>query len=290
MRRFFLQSLLLHGIALMLLFSWEIPQAGKITPRNIIQVSLIEKGEDETPPPKAEKAAEKAKEKKTIVKKDPAPPSKPNENEKESWKGVSKEERPQKEENPPKEQEPRTEPDFQPNKSGPLPDLTTAGPSQPSVSPAGETAKGTGKEEKKPGSHEGGGAFLEVSLNPGPGKEGIASGGGEKQARVFGGEGGNLASKPTGSALSAVDPVLLQIMRRIEEAKRYPRAARRMGIEGKTVVRFKLKPGGQVEAVEVAESSGSDILDKASVETVREAAPLPYKEGWLKVGIVFKIL
>ena len=76
----------------------------------------------------------------------------------------------------------------------------------------------------------------------------------------------------------------------IEEAKRYPRAARRMGIEGKTVVRFKLKPGGQVEAVEVAESSGSDILDKASVETVREAAPLPYKEGWLKVGIVFKIL
>ena len=131
---------------------------------------------------------------------------------------------------------------------------------------------------------------MEVSLNPGPGKEGIASGGGEKQARVLGGEGGNSERKPTGSALSAVDPVLLQIMRRIETAKRYPRVARRMGIEGKTVVRFKLKPGGQVEAVEVAESSGSDILDKASVETVREAAPLPYKEGWLKVGIVFKIL
>jgi protein TonB len=87
-----------------------------------------------------------------------------------------------------------------------------------------------------------------------------------------------------------VDPILLKIMRRIEEAKRYPMAARRMGIEGKTVVRFKLKPGGQVEAVEVAESSGSDILDKASVETIRGAAPLPYKEGWLKVGIVFKIL
>jgi protein TonB len=79
-------------------------------------------------------------------------------------------------------------------------------------------------------------------------------------------------------------------MRRIEEAKRYPRAARRMGIEGKTVVRFKLKPGGQLEAAEIAESSGSDILDHASLQTVREAAPLPYKEGWLKVGIVFKIL
>ena len=82
MRRFFLQSLLLHGIALMLLFSWEIPQAGKITPRNIIQVSLIEKGEDETPPPKAEKAAEKPKAEKRIVKRDPAPPLDRTENEK----------------------------------------------------------------------------------------------------------------------------------------------------------------------------------------------------------------
>ena len=290
MRRFFLQSLLLHGIALMLLFSWEIPQAGKITPRNIIQVSLIEKGEDETPPPKAEKAAEKPKAEKRIVKRDPAPPLDLNGTKKEIRKETAKEEPPPKEENPQKEQAPRTEPDFQTNKSEPLPDPYPAGPPQSPGNPAGETAKGTAKEEKEPGSHEGGVAFLEVSLNPGPRKEGIAGGGGEKQARVLGGEGGNSGSKPPGSFLSAVDPVLLQIMRRIEEAKRYPRAARRMGIEGKTVVRFKLKPGGQVEAVEVAESSGSDILDKASVETVREAAPLPYKEGWLKVGIVFKIL
>jgi protein TonB len=227
---------------------------------------------------------EKPTAEKRIVKKEPAPPLKPKEIKKE----IPKE--PPKEEPPPKVQVPQPEPDFQPDKSEPTPDSPAAGAAQPSGKGAGETAKGTGKEEKEPGSHEGGVAFLEVSLNPGPRKEGIAGGGGEKQARVLGGEGGNSGSKPTGSSLSAVDPVLLQIMRRIEEAKRYPEAARRMGIEGKTVVRFKLKPGGQVEAVEVAESSGSDILDKASVETVREAAPLPYKEGWLKVGIVFKIL
>jgi protein TonB len=63
-----------------------------------------------------------------------------------------------------------------------------------------------------------------------------------------------------------------------------------MGIEGTAVVRFKLKPEGGVEAVELVDSSGSAILDKASLETVRAAAPFPYKEGWLKVGIVFKIL
>ena len=134
--------------------------------------------------------------------------------------------------------------------------------------------RGWGRKRRNQRLLEGGEVFLAVSLNPGAGKEGIPGGGGEQQARVLGGDGGTSERKPTGPSLSAVDPILLKIMRRIEEAKRYPKAARRMGIEGKTVVRFKLKPGGQVEAVEVAESSGSDILDKASVETVREAAPL----------------
>jgi len=40
----------------------------------------------------------------------------------------------------------------------------------------------------------------------------------------------------------------------------------------------------------VVGSSGSDILDQASLETVQRAVPLPYKEGWLRVVIVFKIL
>ena len=62
-----------------------------------------------------------------------------------------------------------------------------------------------------------------------------------------------------------------------------------MGIEGTAVVRFRLRPEGRVEAVEIVDSSGSEILDKASLETVHAAAPFPYKAGWLKVGIVFKI-
>ena len=284
MRHFFFLSLFLHGIVLMLLFSWEIPEAGKLPARNIIRVSLIEKGEDETPPPKAEKATEKPKVEKRIAKKDPPPLSEPKETAKEIGEEDSKEEKIQ------KEKEIRPEPDSQSNKSALFPNPLPAGFPQPSGSQAVEASAGTGEEKKKPDSGEGGGPFLGVSLNPGAGKAGIPGVGGEKQTSVLRGDGGNSERNPTGPSLGAGDPVLLQIMRRIEEAKRYPRVARRMGIEGKTVVRFKLKPGGQVEAVEVAESSGSDILDKASVETVREAAPLPYKEGWLKVGIVFKIL
>ncbi|MBI5967504.1 MAG: energy transducer TonB [Deltaproteobacteria bacterium] len=92
------------------------------------------------------------------------------------------------------------------------------------------------------------------------------------------------------SSSQEIDPILLEIIRKIESAKRYPKIARKMGIEGTAVVRFKLQPKGQIETVEIVESSGSEILDKASIETVRDAAPFPYKEGWLKVGIVFKIL
>jgi len=117
-------------------------------------------------------------------------------------------------------------------------------------------------------------ASLRGGSNPGPVK----------------GEGsfGQMAKVRTSS--KEIDPTLLLIMRKIEAAKRYPKVARKMGIEGTAVVRFKLKPEGKVEAVEIVESSGSEILDKASLETVLDAAPLPYKEGWLKVGIVFKIL
>jgi protein TonB len=85
------------------------------------------------------------------------------------------------------------------------------------------------------------------------------------------------------------DPVLSLILRKLETAKRYPRMARKLGVEGTAVVRFRLKPEGGVEAVGIVDSSGSELLDKASLETVQAAAPFPYKEGWLKVGIVFKI-
>jgi len=284
MRRFFFLSLFLHGVMLMLLFSWEVPLAGKITPRNIIQVSLIEKGEDPPPPPKAEKAAEKPKAEKKAVKREPEPPPEPKEIKRE----IPKE--PPQEEPPPRKQAPQAEPDFQTARNEPVSGPSAAGSAQPLGKPMGEAARGAGKDETQPAGQDGEGAFRVVSLDPGPGKEAVAGGGEEKSAKAPGGEGGTLAGKPAGSHLADGDSVLSQIIRRIEAAKRYPRTARRMGIEGTTVVRFKLKPGGQVETVEVVESSGSDILDEASLKTVREAAPLPYKEGWLKVGIAFKIL
>jgi TonB family protein len=73
----------------------------------------------------------------------------------------------------------------------------------------------------------------------------------------------------------------------IERSKSYPRMARERGIQGVVHVRFKLRPTGDVETVEIVKSSGYDILDTASVRTVYRAAPLPYVNGWVEVPMAY---
>jgi protein TonB len=77
------------------------------------------------------------------------------------------------------------------------------------------------------------------------------------------------------------------IVSSIERVKSYPRMARERGIQGVVQVRFKLRPTGDVEAVEIVKSSGYDILDDASIRTVYRAAPLPYVNGWVAVPIAY---
>jgi len=73
----------------------------------------------------------------------------------------------------------------------------------------------------------------------------------------------------------------------IERTKNYPRLARERGIQGVTLVRFKLKPSGDVESTEILKSSGSEILDAASIRTVYNAAPMPYVHGWIEVPMAY---
>lgn len=48
----------------------------------------------------------------------------------------------------------------------------------------------------------------------------------------------------------------------------YPPAARRRGIEGEVVRRVLVSAEGRPQAVEIARSSGSDLLDEATRETI----------------------
>lgn len=49
---------------------------------------------------------------------------------------------------------------------------------------------------------------------------------------------------------------------------KYPEAARRKNIEGKVILSFVVNKTGQVEKVEIARSSGNDLLDNEAVRVI----------------------
>jgi protein TonB len=83
----------------------------------------------------------------------------------------------------------------------------------------------------------------------------------------------------------------------IERHKFYPARARRRGLEGQVLVRFRINADGQVEAISLAESCGSGLLDRAALRTIErlgKLAPLPPALGlshWdLMVPIEYRLL
>ncbi|MEK6689791.1 MAG: energy transducer TonB [Nitrospirota bacterium] len=83
--------------------------------------------------------------------------------------------------------------------------------------------------------------------------------------------------------------LIREIRESIENAKVYPWLARKKGIEGKVVLRFRVMQDGMVKEIELVESSGFEILDKVSVETIKRSAPLPYINGWIEIPLVFRL-
>lgn len=78
----------------------------------------------------------------------------------------------------------------------------------------------------------------------------------------------------------APDPALedgyrTRIRQAVDEHKHYPRMARRLELEGRVVVAFTVEADGRLAGVRVVESSGSELLDEAALEAVRQAAPFP---------------
>lgn len=66
-----------------------------------------------------------------------------------------------------------------------------------------------------------------------------------------------------------------KVYAKLRRSLRYPSEARRKRIRGEVHVRFTVSRSGSVGSVRLARSSGSPILDKAALETVRRAAPFP---------------
>ena len=62
-------------------------------------------------------------------------------------------------------------------------------------------------------------------------------------------------------------------------APEYPRAARRLHLQGKVIVRVLVSAAGTAERVGVAQSSGAEMLDKAALDAVREWTFVPARQG-----------
>ena len=78
-------------------------------------------------------------------------------------------------------------------------------------------------------------------------------------------------------------------------APAYPPLSRRVGEEGKVVLRVSINAQGSADNVEIKASSGSQRLDEAAQKTVRNWKFIPAKRGdtavqsWVLVPIIFKL-
>jgi periplasmic protein TonB len=75
----------------------------------------------------------------------------------------------------------------------------------------------------------------------------------------------------------------------------YPALSKRMGEEGKVVLRVSVNPQGSADSVDIKTSSGSPRLDESAQKTVRNWKFVPAKRGdtpvqsWVLVPIIFKL-
>jgi protein TonB len=75
----------------------------------------------------------------------------------------------------------------------------------------------------------------------------------------------------------------------------YPPLSRRMGEEGKVILRVSVNPQGGADQVEIRTGSGSQRLDESAVNTVKHWKFVPAKRGdtavqsWVLVPIAFKL-
>ena len=78
-------------------------------------------------------------------------------------------------------------------------------------------------------------------------------------------------------------------------APAYPSLARRMGEQGKVLLRVRVNAGGQAEDVQVKTGSGHPRLDDAALSTVKQWRFVPARQGdqpvaaWVLVPIVYRL-
>jgi TonB family protein len=93
-----------------------------------------------------------------------------------------------------------------------------------------------------------------------------------------------------GNSGNALSPGIMELIgSAIERVKTYPVMARKRGIEGTVHVSFVISPEGSPQDITVMKSSGFSILDRATVQVVKKAAPYPVVASRIEVPIAYKL-
>jgi len=94
-----------------------------------------------------------------------------------------------------------------------------------------------------------------------------------------GGHGAEHSGEPREKVVVDVDALTERYKREVEplfeDAKRYPRSARRAGLEGAALVDVHIDADGTIVEVELARSSGFELLDRAALDSARSVGKLP---------------
>jgi protein TonB len=85
--------------------------------------------------------------------------------------------------------------------------------------------------------------------------------------------------------LNTTDPQYVtyfgSIKRSIEVEWQYPEMALRYGLQGKLLLQFAILNNGELESVQVRQSSGSHVLDEEALRAVKAAAPFKPIPPWI---------
>lgn len=92
---------------------------------------------------------------------------------------------------------------------------------------------------------------------------------------------------------SSIDPSILgKIRAMIQKSLIYPSMAKRLRLEGVVYIQFVLTPDGYIKKAHIVQKSGSSVLDRRALETVKDLSgsyPRLSKEMQLKIPIVFSL-
>jgi protein TonB len=136
--------------------------------------------------------------------------------------------------------------------------------------------------------------LLESSKADDVGKAGQGSGSRSGSDGMAGGTSGKAADSD-GAGDGPPTPARFDASYLNNPAPPYPPASRRLGEEGKVILRVRVSPEGNAEEAEVKTSSGSSRLDETARRTVRRWQFIPARRGgtavesWVLVPILFKL-